>query len=228
MLAIVATLGVLRFAWVWTSLRLTLYRARRRGDPPRRIGLSVVLAMSLAGVRGAVTLAGVLTLPLALADGTAFPARDLAIFLAAGVILVTLLIASIGLPPLLKNLELPAEPSLQAELDRARLLSAERAIQAIEAAQHEMGAGKPDADVYTEASARIMEIYRQRIDSQANDPEALALDRRIDRIERQLRLAGLRAERAEIFRLARTRELNDEAAARIVREIDLLEARYAP
>jgi len=227
-LAIVATLGALRFAWVWASLRLTLYRARRRGDPPPPIGLRLVLAMSFAGVRGAVTLAGVLTLPLALSDGSAFPARDLAIFLAAGVILVTLIAASLGLPPLLKSLELPAEPSLQAEIDRARLLAAQRAIQAIEAAQHEMGAGKLDADVYTDASARIMEIYRQRIDSQANDAEALALDRRIDGIERQLRLAGLRAERSEIFRLARARELNDEAAARIVREIDLLEARYAP
>ncbi|MGE0422541.1 MAG: Na+/H+ antiporter [Reyranellaceae bacterium] len=227
-LAIVAVLAVLRFAWVWTSLRLTLYRAARRGDPPRRVGLRVVLAMSLAGVRGAVTLAGVLTLPFTLADGTAFPARDLAIFLAAGVILVSLILASIGLPPLLKNLELPAEPSLQAEIDRARLLAAQRAIRAIEAAQHEMGAGKPDAYIYTDASARIMEIYRQRIDSQEDDAEALALDRRIDGIERQLHLAGLRAERAEIFRLARARELNDEAATRVIREIDLLEARYEP
>ena len=38
--------------------------------------------MSVAGVRGAITLAGVLTLPLVLNDGTPFPARDLAIFLA--------------------------------------------------------------------------------------------------------------------------------------------------
>jgi CPA1 family monovalent cation:H+ antiporter len=227
-LGIVAALAVLRFAWVWTSLRWTLYRARRRGDPAPRVSLRVVLAMSLAGVRGAVTLAGVLTLPLTLVDGTAFPARDLAIFLAAGVILVSLILATLGLPPLLKNLELPPEPSLQGEIDRARLLAAQRAIQAVEAAQHEMGQGTPDPDLYTEASARIMAIYRQRIDSQAQGPEALALDRRVNAIERRLRLAGLRAERAEIFRLARAREINDDAARRLVREIDLLEARYAP
>ena len=227
-LGIVAILAVLSFAWVWTSLRLTLYRARRRGDPAPRVSLRVVLAMSLAGVRGAITLAGVMTLPLTLLDGTAFPARDLAIFLAAGVILVSLILATIGLPPLLRNLELPPDPTSQGEVDRARLLAARRAILAIEAAQHEMGRGEPDPDLYTDASARIMAIYRQRIDSQDQGPEALALDRRIDTIERRLRLAGLRAERAEIFRLARRREINDAAARRIIREIDLLEARYAP
>ena len=141
--AIVAALAVLRFAWVWTSLRVTLYRARRRGDPAPRVSLRVVLAMSLAGVRGAVTLAGVLTLPLTLLDGSDFPARDLAIFLAAGVILVSLVLAALGLPPLLKNLELPPEASLQGEIDHARLLAAQRAIKAIEAAQQRWGGARP-------------------------------------------------------------------------------------
>ncbi len=76
-LAISAALGTLRFAWVWTSLRLTLFRARRRGARPQKTSWRLVLAMSFAGVRGAITLAGVLTLPLTLANGEAFPARDL-------------------------------------------------------------------------------------------------------------------------------------------------------
>ena len=94
-LAISLALGAMRFLWVWASLRLTIYRAKRRGEPRPRVSLRLVAATSLAGVRGAVTLAGVLTLPLALSDGTPFPARDLAIFLAAGVILVSLLVASV-------------------------------------------------------------------------------------------------------------------------------------
>ena len=44
----------------------------------------IIAATSLAGVRGAITLAGVLTLPLVSLDGTPFPARELAIFLAMG------------------------------------------------------------------------------------------------------------------------------------------------
>lgn len=219
-------LAALRFAWVWTSLRLTLFRAVRRGDPPRKTSWKLVLAISLAGVRGAITLAGVLTLPLTLANGSAFPARDLAIFLAAGVIVVSLVAASILLPHLLKNLALPPDPSHQAQEDAARGAAAEAAIRAIEAAQHAMAEGRTDADVYIETAARIMAVYRQRIAGRTDSAEAQEISRGVERIERQLRLAGVRAERDEVFRLGRERELDEEAAKRLIRELDLLEARY--
>ena len=48
-IAIVAALAALRFIWVWTSLKLTLYRRRNR-QPPSRVGLRLTLVMSLAGV----------------------------------------------------------------------------------------------------------------------------------------------------------------------------------
>lgn len=220
-------LGATRFIWVWTSLRFTIFRARRRGEARPRVSLRLVAAMSLAGVRGAVTLAGVLTLPLALADGSPFPARELAIFLAAGVIVVSLLVASVGLPRMLKGLDLPPEPSRLQELDAARIAAAEAAIRAIEAAQHRLAENRPDADVYAEASARVMQSYRDRILARQRSPEALEESRKFDLIERQLRLAGLKAERAEIFRRARARELPEEHARKLVRELDLLETRYA-
>jgi NhaP-type Na+/H+ or K+/H+ antiporter len=72
-----------------------------RGEQRRSPGWRLIAATSLAGVRGAITLAGILTLPLALLDGTPFPGRDLAIFLAAGVIIVSMTAASLGLPFLL-------------------------------------------------------------------------------------------------------------------------------
>ena len=84
-------------------------------------------------------------------DGAAFPARDLAIFLAAGVIIVSLVAASFGLPFLLNGLELPPEPSQQEGEDLARIAAAEAAIRAIEQAQHHMGEGRGDADLYTDA-----------------------------------------------------------------------------
>jgi NhaP-type Na+/H+ or K+/H+ antiporter len=70
-------------------------------------------------------------LPLTMNDGSAFPVRDLAVFLAAGVIIVSLVAASVSLPYLLKNLELPPEPSRQEEEDLARVAAAEVAIQAV-------------------------------------------------------------------------------------------------
>jgi hypothetical protein len=140
-----------------------------------------------------------MTLPLTLNDGSAFPARDLAIFLAAGVIIVSLIAASLRLPHLLRGLKLPPEPSHQEDEDRARVAAAEAAIQAIEQAQHDMGEGRGDTDLYADAGARIMELYRQRIDGRSKTGEEGALARRIDEIERRLRLAGLRAERAELI-----------------------------
>jgi CPA1 family monovalent cation:H+ antiporter len=224
--AIYAALAALRFLWVWTSLRFTLFRAARKGHKPFVPGWRLIAATSLAGVRGTITLAGVLTLPLTMNDGSAFPARDLAIFLAAGVIVLSLIAASIGLPHLLKGLELPPEPSQQEDEDRARVAAAEAAIQAVERAQHDMGEGRGDTDLYADAGARIMELYRQRIDGRSKSGEEGALARKIDEIERKLRLAGLRAERDEIYRIARNRKLPDEMTRRLVREIDLLEARF--
>ena len=224
--AINCALAALRFLWVWTSLRFTLFRAALKGQKPVVPSWRLIAATSLAGVRGTITLAGVLTLPLTLYDGSAFPARDLAIFLAAGVIIVSLIAASLSLPYLLQGLKLPPEPLQQEEEDRARVAAAEAAIQAIEQAQHDMGEGRGDTDLYADAGARIMELYRQRIDGRSKTGEERALARRMDEIERKLRLAGLRAERTELYRIARSRKLSDETARKLVREIDLLEARF--
>ncbi len=223
---ITLALAVLRFVWVWTSLRFTLFRAALKGETPYVPSWRLIAATSLAGVRGTITLAGVLTLPLTMTDGSAFPARDLAIFLAAGVIIVSLVAASVSLPYLLKNLELPPEASQQEEEDLARVAAAEVAIQAVEQAQHDMGEGRSDADLYTDAGVRIMELYRQRIDGRSKTGKEAALARKIDEIERKLRLTGLRAERTEFYRMARARQLSDETARKLVREVDLLESRF--
>ena len=216
-------LALLRFIWVWISLRWTLFRA---GEWKRSPNWRAVAAMSFAGVRGAITLAGVLTLPLTLADGAAFPARDLAIFLAMGVIVMSLLAASIGLPLLLRGLRMPQEPLHLAAEDGARIAAAQAAIAAVEKAEHEMAEGQADADLYVAAALRIMDAYRQRIERGNADALDREAARKVERIERDLRLTALKAERTEIFRLVRRRELGSEVARKLVRELDLLEARY--
>jgi len=223
-IALNAGLAALRFAWVWISFQLTLFRTgQRRSTPNWRI----VAAMSFAGVRGAITLAGVLTLPLTMTDGSAFPARDLAIFLAMGVIIVSLIVASVGLPLLLAGLEMPAEPSQEAEEDAARVAAAEAAIAEIERVQHSLAEGRKDADIYVVAAARIMDVYRERIESRSGTPDDSRSARVDERIERELRLSAVRAEREEIFRRARDNEAGSEVTRKLVRELDLLEARYA-
>lgn len=223
---IVATLAALRFVWVWTSLKLTLFRRRHRG-PPARVGLRLTMVMSLAGVRGAITLAGILTLPFALGDGSPMPSRNLAIFLAAGVIVVSLVVATFALPRLLKNVELPPEPSHEQEEDRGRVAAASAALRAIEDASYAMAEGKPDPDLYSDIAGRIMQTYRQRIETHTRtDEEDAALTRKMDDIERRLWLAGLAAEREELRRLLRARQLDEVTAKKLFRDVDLQELRY--
>jgi Na+/H+ antiporter len=224
--SIVAALATLRFVWVWTSLKLTLFRRRHR-EPPAKVGLRLTMVMSLAGVRGAITLAGILTLPFVLADGSPMPSRSLAIFLAAGVIIVSLLVATFALPRLLKGVELPPEPSHEREEDRGRVAAASAALRAIEDVSHAMAEGKPNPDLYSDIASRIMEIYRQRIETHTrSDEDDAVLSRKIDHVERRLWLAGLAAERDELVRLARVRQLDEVTAKKMIREVDLQELRY--
>jgi len=218
-------LAVLRFSWVWLSVRLSFFLARRRGESRGpKPGWRVIAAMSVAGVRGAITLAGVLTLPLTLLDGSAFPARDLVIFLAAGVIIVSLTAASILLPRLLEGLEFVSESASDEETDHARATAAKAAIRAIEERMHELASGHTDADVYAEAAGRVMDLYRRRLEGHISGEHSMRA-RRINLIERKLRLRAIAAERDALFALARAKHLSDEASRALVRELDLMEER---
>jgi CPA1 family monovalent cation:H+ antiporter len=132
--AITAGLAVLRLLWAWMSLQVGRLAAQRRDEAPGKLSWRLVVATALAGVRGAITLAGVLTLPMALPDGSPFPARDLAVFLAAAVVLLSLLAASFGLPRLLRGLQVPASPDGQLEERRARQAATQAALTAVERA----------------------------------------------------------------------------------------------
>lgn len=229
---ITAALAVLRFAWVWTSVRFTMFTALKHGGhkgakeraEPVHVPLRLVAVVSVAGVRGAITLAGILTLPLLMTDGTPFPARDLVIFLAAGVIVLSLILATVALPPLVKGLELPPEEALNAEEELARTAAALAAIHAIEKALHELSEKRSDADMYAAAAVRVMGVYRRKLDDIAKTGDDKNEAYLILQIERHMRMVGLQAEREEIFRLGRVNEITDEVARRLVREIDLLES----
>lgn len=226
-LAINLSLALLRFGWVFMSVRLSSYIARRRGEARGpKPGLRVIAAMSVAGVRGAITLAGVLTLPLTLLDGTEFPARDLTIFLAAGVIILSLTAASLLLPRLLAGLYMPTESAVEDETDHARAAAARAAIRAVEERTHDLASGHSDADLYADAAARVMDLYRRRLEGHVSGEHSMRA-RRINAIERRLRLAAIGAERDTLFALARAKKISDETSRALVRELDLLEERLS-
>ncbi|MEP7185199.1 MAG: Na+/H+ antiporter [Rhodanobacter sp.] len=226
--AINVGLAVIRFTWVWVSLRMNLLKARHRGEAAASPPWRLVVATSLAGVRGAITLAGVMTLPLLMPDSTPFPARDLTVFLATAVILVSLVAASLGLPPLLKGLALPPEPAEAQEENLARHAAANAAIAAVEKTQHDLlaTATPSDVDIYTDAATRVIALYKEWLEKEDSNDEQAKLLRKADDAEKKLRMAALQAERTAIFELARHYRVSDEVSRKLLREIDLMEVRY--
>lgn len=233
--AITAALVVLRFLWVWIAMHVTVLRAARKGQQRRKAPARVLAVTATAGVRGAITLAGILTLPVALPNGAAFPARDVAIFLAMGVILLSLLFATFALPALTRSLAaLPSAESRGAKAQRsseatARTAAAEAAVRRIERLLTESEAGAdPDASVArAEAAMHLLAAYRRRLeygDPHEDENEA----QRVAAAERQLHLSALQAEREELYRLRLDRGIDDDVHRALLREIDLVEASLSP
>ncbi|MGD9598294.1 MAG: Na+/H+ antiporter [Steroidobacteraceae bacterium] len=236
--AVAISVGLLGLRWIWLSLgvRGSLWRAHERGHLPERPSPLLTLVATLAGIRGAVTLAGALSVPLLMSDGTLFPARDLLVFLATGTILCTLVIGSIGLPLLLRRVPQAGEP-LSAREDREARLAACRAAIAFLARPPPRGQSDDPAwrAQREEAAGRLTQDYRKRMDildapdasqapeSQAESPEAVYQRRQRYLVEMELRLDSLRIEREALYAERHAHHINDETLRALVAELDLSE-----
>ena len=213
----------LRFVWIWIGDIGAVLAARLGKRKAHPLGFRVRLAGSVAGVRGAVTLAGILSLPLALQDGSPFPARDLVIFLAAGVIICSLAIASLALPRIASGLVEPGEDPGAAEERRARVGAAKAAIARIESLANEGSEGEA-TEARLAVADSIVAGYRRRIAASDEAEEARAEAREAGRLELELRHAGIEAERAAVRSMFRSRAINDHTMRALLSEITLTEA----
>lgn len=223
--AVLGALYAMRFAWVWLLRWVASRRAARHGLTNAVPGLRTVAITTVAGVRGAVTLAGVLSLPVALADGSELPGRDTAIFIATGVILASLLVAIVGLPRLLRGTRRGAVPPHAAEERSARIQTAQAAIRAVDAMYDEAtgDTDESDAAYAADTTARVMDLYRRRLATLDADRDSSGHARRAEALELQMRLAAMRAERATLLALRNQHKINDETMSKLMREVDLTE-----
>jgi len=231
--AIFAVLVLLRYVWVQSIWRLigVIRRWRGKSDLVLLPNARSCWLLTLGGVRGAVTLAGVMSVPLLMGAGKAFPERDLLIFIAAGVILLSLVAACIALPLLLRGVQRSPDDTLQQEADDAWRRTAEAAIHALEAEETaEPGAAQDAAQaaLAAELKARLMAEYRQQLDAYNDSAEARALAAQMDQLERRLRLRALRAQRLELYRLHRHHEVGDDVVRKVLGELDMSEANLGP
>ncbi len=229
-LAVYAVLILLRFAWVWCYWKLSLRFERwwgiELGGKPGEPVLRLSAISALGGVRGAVTLAGVLSVPLLLGSGEAFPQRDLIIFIAAGVILVSLLAATLGLPALLKGLPVASNDQSELEYRSVWRRTAVAAIRMLE--KEEMPAGeKVDAEEaarLAEVKARLMAEYRQQLDPAPDSAEARERARSLELADQALRIKALRTQRLELYQLRRENLVDDETMRKVLGDLDSQEA----
>ncbi|WP_213993699.1 Na+/H+ antiporter [Sodalis sp. dw_96] len=220
---IYAALILLRFGWLWLMKKFSQRFLKRRpmvfGDYSTR----EILIASFAGVRGAITLAGVLSIPLLLSDGSAFPSRYQLVFIAAGVIVFSLVCGVIALPLLLQGMVVSDKSLHRKEERMARAAAAEVAIESLRK-MHERLAGDPEENIdnqlLTEVSARVMGNLRRRIDGNNELGNALL----IENLERRMRLNALRAERGEYYHLRAQQKISNETLVKLLRDLDLLEA----
>lgn len=217
-----ALIGV-RFLWLWSMKRLSLRFMKKRPLEFGNFTTRELAIASFAGVRGAITLAGVLSIPLLLGDGTPFPARYELIFLSAGVILFSLFAGVIMLPILLRNVDVPDKSVARREERLARSATAEVAIVAIEKMEERLSADTKeniDDQLLKEVSSRVIGNLRRRADGR-NDDESSELE---ENLERRFRLAALRSERAELYHLRATQKISNETLVKLLHDLDLLEA----
>jgi monovalent cation/hydrogen antiporter len=210
---------VLRLVWVFPEAGLAWFlrtRNARLHETPLRV--RNIFVVGWTGMRGVVSLAAALALPVVLADGSPFPQRNLIIFLTFCVILVTLVLQGITLPHLVRALGLAGGAGPNCEEQEARRIVIEAAV------SHLREAKEKDIDESTAVYDDLTGHYQHRL---ARVQRVEGSERNIADHDRhiELSLEALRVERETAIRLRDEGRINDEVLRRIERELDLSESR---
>ena len=210
-----ALLMALRLSWVWISAHVRFrlqwgWAGARSGPDGRRMFL-----VAWAAVRGSVTLATALSVPLLTTSGSPFPERELVVFLAAATIMLTLALNGIPLPWLIRTLRAPSDAVGLPEENAARVALARAGIAAVQS----LLAQRPNAEGW-EFAEQLIHRYEGKITLREGDASEAAVKAEHISIARRLRLAGIQAERECLNRLHAQAVINDETLRIIEEELD--------
>jgi Na+/H+ antiporter len=172
------------------------------------------------GMRGAVSLAAALALPLQTDAGAAFPGRELIIFLAFVVVLGTLVLHGLTLPAVIRRSHLEADELEAKEDTKARIYAAEAALRRLEELLDEDW-------VRPETAERLRGLYdfrRSRFQARFDGEDDGAIERQSTDYQR-LRRELLEAERAAVVGLRREGRISDDVMHRVERDLDLEDSR---
>jgi len=216
---------LLRVIWMFPGAYLANVIRRRllhQDDqlPPARN----IFVVGWTGMRGVVSLAAAIALPQTLSDGAPFTQRNMIVFLAFSVILVTLVIQGLTLPPLIRALGVAGVSGSHPEEKEARRTILQAALNHLEKSRSE--AGLEGAEVYED----LAQHYRLRLATLADEGDGNqdkigpSFYKRFNDLSREL----LRVERQTAVQLRNQRRISDELLRVIEHELDLGEARLVP
>ncbi len=214
-LALWGAMTLVRMLWVFPAAylpRLLVPRIREREGPLDRRGVFLV---GWAGLRGSVTLAAALSIPLVVSAGVAFPHRDLMIFLAAATIVLTLAINGLTLPLLVRYFQVTQDGVTAREARAAEIAVGHAATHALETELAKLHRPEDIAiarDLIDDYGARLTR-FTANADRRRGEDERLALRRR-------LALAAIAAERAELYSLRDAGTIDEGVVRSIEARID--------
>ncbi len=204
---------VARIVWVFTARATPL-----SGSMPEPWRQTALIAWT--GMRGAVSLAAALAIPNVTDSGAPFPDRELIVFLAFSVILVTLVFQGLSLPFVIRVLGLEDDGLDDKEEAKARIHAAEAALMRLDELIDEGWVRDDTAERLRGQYGFRRDRFRARFDSEDDG----AIEERSLSFQR-LRRELLAAERNAVFELRRQGRINDEVLRRVGRDLDLEDQR---
>jgi monovalent cation/hydrogen antiporter len=220
--ALIASAVILtRIAWSFTTPYAIRALDRRAGQRRRRVGAAPRMVAAWSGMRGAVSLAAALALPLQTDAGAPLPQRDLILFLTFAVILATLVLQGLTLPALIRMLGVRDDGTdREREELRARLVAAKAALAALD----ELGAADWTRDDTIERMRGMFDYRLRRFGARAGKlPDDGYEDRSIS-YQRAVQMV-IAAQHRAVVDLRNEGEIADDVMRQIERELDLEEER---
>jgi monovalent cation/hydrogen antiporter len=215
-----AVVIAVRIVWGFSVPYLVRALDRRPAQRARRVGARERLVASWSGMRGAVSLAAALALPLETSTGQPFPQRNLIIFVTFGVIFATLVLQGLSLPWLIRRLGLHRDDSEEQEELRGRLRATDAALTRLE----ELAVQEWTREDTVQRMRGLYQFRRRRLKARAGylaDDGAQDRSLAYQRLVREL----LEAQRREIVRLRNQGQISNEVMHRIERDLDLEDSR---
>lgn len=209
-----------RFLWLWVMKHLpTLPFGVKRPLAFKSYTTRDLLISTFAGVRGAITLAGVLSIPIS----SQIPGRYELVFIATGVILISLIVAVVILPILLRGTVILDNSQVDDEYLKAKAYMAEEAISSLEKMQNSLLLDTTDGidnEIVNEVGSRVIGSLRRRTGLKNLEQKALEAEN----LERRMRIVAIGSERATLYQLKTKDEISDETFDRLNNDLDLYEA----